>query len=139
MKEKEIKSEVVLLESEIICVLNNDNIKKNTFHFNYHECKSPRELCYLELISCNPIWKQTFLLNETYGESKLQCLTTMLMHVKKISSSDEYSWEVYWDDHNGDPHVSYFMGITDEEVKKKFNFSNTKKNKITKIKKMPLS
>lgn len=130
----EEKIKIIELESKIIKLISKDNFRGNTVHFEYSKIDP---LYKLSVITHSPITGQNFLLHTTRGGSNISCLEKMVEYVSD-KYRDEYSWSVSWVNKNGEPIVSYFRGVEEDEIRNKFEHMNVGA-KIKSITRMPLS
>ena len=131
-----MNKEEIVIEHKIINLLEKDNVNKNSFHFRFYFTAGEIDLVlYTYRVRTDTI----MIYHRTHGESKTDCLNQMFDYVKGNVKKMEYSWTVIWEGPSKEHNVSYFRGITESDIKVKFNASDDSIKKIISITKMPIS
>jgi hypothetical protein len=116
------KREKIKLESQIQKILWSDN--EVTSHFDYRvHMNSKNNTIELNLLTYNSVHEEYMLLHRILGKSSIDCLEKMIDYLKNVTPRQTYySYTITWNKigEKGEPHVSYFRGKTENDVKNKF-------------------
>jgi hypothetical protein len=136
--EKKQSNITIQYESKIIDVVRKDNHRNNTIHFVWDRTPFEPNDFVLQVVTRNVQNGQLFLLKQVEAPTHTECLKQMLDYVKGTFKEDS-NWTVFWVDVEGHPHMSYFRGKDQDEVRAKFDYDKNGEVEIVDIRLNPIA